>query len=173
LYACEKDAIEQSVEDKIVFVFSSARSGSTWVASDIMGWRHSRRLIDEPGIGQCFAPLRWDAERFHELASVPYMDSGLDYEERIKTRSSEHEGDLPVAPFARFNTESNGPDGFFNKWYRSEFYQSIREQILRQIVIEWGILDYQQVCIKMPNESQSADFFAKGAAGGASNSPHS
>jgi hypothetical protein len=161
LFACAQDKLEESIEEKIVFVFSSARSGSTWVASDIMGWRHERRLIDEPGIGQCFAPLRWDAERFYQLPDVPYMESGLDYETRLKERSSENESELPLVPFARLNAESTGPDGFFNKWYRKDFYENIRRQILHQIIAEWGILDYRQVCIKMPNESQAADFLLK------------
>jgi hypothetical protein len=142
-----KEKIYQSVEDSLVFVLSTARSGSTWLASDILGWRSLRRLLDEPGFGGFFAPLDWSAERFFDLPNVPYMESGLEYELGLKSRLFEVAGSLPLAPFHRRNADCINEDGFFNKWYRKDFYRSVRHFIVEFVVNEWGILDYRQVVL--------------------------
>lgn len=39
------------IESQIVWVFAAPRSGSTWLASQLLANEHRNRLIDEPGIG--------------------------------------------------------------------------------------------------------------------------
>src|SRR6185437_16196581 len=94
---CNSQHLRATQEERSIWVFSTARSGSTWVAHDIIGWRHRARVVDESGIGRMFAPLDWAAERFFavEQRKEPY-ESGLAFETGQLRRT------LPgVPPFER------------------------------------------------------------------------
>src|SRR6202035_1697457 len=57
------------LERGAVWVFSTARSGSTWLTNDLLCADLRARPVDEPGIGRMFAPLQWDAERFFDAGT--------------------------------------------------------------------------------------------------------
>ena len=169
--ACRRERLHSSFAENTVFVFSTARSGSTWLASEILCWDRKGRVVDEPGYGMMFAPIRWDAERFFDLAKLnTYIPSGLEYEIGIKRRaisrsfsgSSQHHSSenerYSVSVFDRYNADLRGPAGLFNTAYREHFCRMIRSALIEHAIDVWGVRHFSRVVFKMPNESQAADF---------------
>src|SRR5260370_20979209 len=64
VFLTSKPRLWDAFEGRAIWLFSTARSGSTWLASDVIAKFGETRLIDESGVGRMFAPLQWDAERF-------------------------------------------------------------------------------------------------------------
>lgn len=140
--------------DRGIWVFSTARSGSTWLSQDILCGTHQVRPVDESGIGRMFAPLQWDAERFHDMGGKrkPYK-SGLEFETRRKPRR-----ERGIPPFERGFANLEKDNQVLSR-YNFEFYaRQLRRTALEHTVHEWGLLGYQRVVYKMPNDSHAADF---------------
>ena len=155
---CNIDALYSSVAKNSIFVFSTARSGSTWLSTDILCWDNQGRCVDEPGHGMLFAPLRWDAERFFDLQNYStYVPSGYDYETGDKHRGM-REG---LAVFDRFNANMNEPTSLFNQAYRGKFFRLLRTSIIQHAIEAWGLRDFKRFVFKMPNESHAADFIGQ------------
>src|SRR5665213_1692246 len=155
--ACRQQSLFSSIARSSVFVFSTARSGSTWLGSEILCWGKGARVVDEPGYGMLFAPLQWDAERYFDLAECNYyIRSGLAYETGLKPRSLPRE----IAVFDRANAELQGPSGLFNIAYQQHFRRMVRSAILEHAIDVWGVSGYRRLVFKMPNESHAADFIA-------------
>ena len=94
LLLVSKQRIWARCEQTAIWVFSTARSGSTWLAVDILCADGRARPVDEPGTGRMFAPLQWDAERFYETGNRElYIESGFPFETGEKPR---HPDLLPV-----------------------------------------------------------------------------
>lgn len=156
MFAAEREQIVASLAGDTVFVFSTARSGSTWLGTDILGWKHRSRIVDEPGFGSLFAPLRWDAERFFNVQDLDY------YIPAEPAMSLFGFSDLPIPEtrlplFSRANEYPSGPSSFIHKAYRGNFNFTVRNWILSNIISEWGVIDYDKVIVKSPNESHGAD----------------
>jgi len=150
---CKLDKLYSAIAANSVFVFSTARSGSTWLSTDILCGLDDGRCLDEPGIGMLFAPIRWDAERYFNLAGTDcYSVSGFDYEIGQRLRR----GAPPV--FERFTRSLSGPAGIFNPAYRSHLLRMIRTALIEHAIDVWGLRNYRRLIFKMPNESHAADF---------------
>lgn len=156
LSVAPRKRLELAVAESTIFVFSTARSGSTWLASDILGWRNRTRVVDEPGFGQLFAPLQWDAERFADLSRCMfYIPSGFAYESGGARR------DLPtdILPvFERRNAALTGPSAIFNPAHIHNFQRMVRRVVVHHLIDEWGLGDFERFVVKLPNESHAADF---------------
>jgi hypothetical protein len=154
---CSKKNVWDTLEDRSIWVFSTARSGSTWIAHDILGWRHRARTVDESGVGRMFAPLSWDAERFFavERRAQPY-ESGLAYE------TGELKRVVPgVPPFERSFRDLGRELQILNHMNFDLFHRLLRDAALEHVLNEWGVRHYTQLVFKMPNDSHAADFIMR------------
>lgn len=135
-------------------MFSTARSGSTWLAADILGWRNRVRIVDEPGFGLLFAPLRWDAERFADLRKIDfYVQSGRPYESGLAPRG------IPNDLLPLFERHAlGGPSGVCSPAYFHDFLETVRRSVVQHLVDHWGLMHFQRFVVKMPNESHAADY---------------
>jgi hypothetical protein len=151
---CTIAELYASVAEKSIFVFSTARSGSTWLSTDILCGDANGRCLDEPGYGMLFAPMQWDAERFFNIANNDcYIPSGLDYETSQRERKMLR--GWPI--FERLYARLQGPSALFNPAYRGRLRQMIRTALIEHAIENWGLLDFERFVFKMPNESQAAD----------------
>ncbi len=140
-----------------VWVFSTARSGSSWLANDILCSFSRGRPIDESGLGRMFSPFDYVAERFYDLASRDrYIPSGLPYELREQKRPS---SSMPVFERAfMYHKEGN------KIWSQQQahLYTSVlRDAALQHALHEWGVIWYQYLVFKMPNDSSAADILMR------------
>ncbi len=110
--------------------------------------------MDEPGLGKMFAPFDWIAERFYNLpGKATYFQSGLDYEHTDRVRD-----DLSVIPpFERAFIFARQENQIWNAQNWHMYLGILKEATFRSVMNEWGVLDYQNVVFKMPNESHAAD----------------
>jgi hypothetical protein len=89
LYYASYKKITENVKHDYIWLFSTARSGSTWLSHDLLCSGGKARPMDEPGIGKMFAPLDWTAERFDRLPEKNFhFESGLAYETGQLPRAS-------------------------------------------------------------------------------------
>jgi hypothetical protein len=153
----DKREIWKSLERRSIWLFSTARSGSTWVGTDVLCWHHRARPVDESGVGRMFAPISWDAERFFELAnrSAPY-ESGFDYEVGAKRRTG-----VGAAPFERVFRNMDQDLKFLNRTNFNLFHRMLRDCALEHILNEWGVKHDRRLVFKMPNDSHAADFIMR------------
>jgi hypothetical protein len=155
---CNQAEIWDQLEKSSVWVFSTARSGSTWLAGDILASRRLKsiaRVVDESGIGRMFAPLSWDFERTWNLAARPfYIESGPAYESGQVQRT--HRPGMPP-PFERAFTDMHRDLQILNRVNYDFYHTSLRETALRHVLNEWGVRGYERLVFKMPNDSHCAD----------------
>jgi hypothetical protein len=159
VFVLNRRTIMAKLAARLIFVFSTARSGSTWIAADVLGWGSRNRPVDEPGLGLIAAPMLWEAERTYDIAGLDYyLPSGLQFE------AGERESGLPetrLPPFERANAHINGPSWFFHPAFRDSFIRRMRAMVLEHVIEEWGLMFYECAVIKAPNESQGADFLLR------------
>ena len=137
-----------------IWLFSTARSGSTWLSHDLLCWDDNTRPMDEPGIGKMFAPLDWAAERFDRLPEKNFhFESGLAYETGRRLRASG--SDLP--PFERVFIYAKQENQIWNPQNWRMFLDIVRETTVRHVINEWGVIGYRKTVFKMPNDSHGAD----------------
>jgi len=140
-----------------IWVFSTARSGSTWLAVDVLCAEGRARPIDESGVGRMFAPLRWDAERFFDPQAHPYhLASGFDLETGQVKRGG---AALPV--FQRGFTNMALENQILSRQNFELYHRLLRDVALEHVINEWGILGFSRVALKMPNDSHAADFIMR------------
>lgn len=154
LFYVQERRLAEQLQKNSIWVFSTARSGSTWLSQDILCSAGKARPMDEPGIGRMFAPIDWMAERLYDISkNAKYFQSGFAYETGTKIRDNKS----ATPPFERsfiFAKQENqicGPQNW--KMYLS----ALRQMAFRHVVSEWGIQDYKRVVFKMPNEAHAAD----------------
>lgn len=144
-----KSRLIDELERRMIWIFGSAGSGTTWLMHDILGAAPSTarpdddtgvRPLDEPGIGILLGAIEVDAERFYQV-----------------DRAAEAAG--PHAPvFERHIDRRSGSDEFVrNPRTAANFRKSIREIVFENVLVHWGVLDYDYVAVKMPNGSHAAD----------------
>lgn len=154
VFYVQQDRLQALVERDSVWVFSVARSGSSWLSQDILCHDHTARSMDEPGIGRLFAPLDWVAERFYDLANkAAHVQSGLDYETKAKRRDDA--GFIPV--FERSFMFGHQENSIWSAQNRAMYLDLIRTTVFQHVLHEWGVIDYQHTVFKMPNDSHGAD----------------
>ena len=157
LHLTAKAHLWRELERRAIWVFSTARSGSTWLAMDVLCAGLRARPMDEPGIGRMFAPLQWDAERFFDPASrARRIESGLNFETGETRRGG---GELPV--FERFFSDMSKENQLL-RTHNFEFYhRALRDVALNHVLNEWGMLDFPRIVFKLPNDSHGADFIMR------------
>ena len=150
----QKDRLYNNLERNSIWVFSTARSGSTWLSQDILCWNGRTRPMDEPGIGRMFAPFDWAAERLHGLTGkTAHFPSGLEYERQTRQRN----GDLGMAPFERAFIYAGQENKIWNRQNWPLYLTVLRETAIQHVINEWGMLGYRNVVFKLPNELHAAD----------------
>lgn len=145
------------LEENCIWVFSSARSGSTWLASDILCWKNRARPMDETGLGKMVAPLRWVPEGLFALPQRRFrFESGYPFEAGLEPRK--HGG---VPPFERAFPENGGGElieQIGSKLNHGMLRTHIRELALDHVIRVWGMpIDYERVVFKAPNDAHGAD----------------
>jgi hypothetical protein len=146
--------MQQTLARNSIWVYSTARSGSSWLALDVLCWDQLTRPMDEPGFGSMFAPIEWDAERFYDLPSRPaHFPSGLDYEKGVLVR----EGTFGVTPFERSYIFARQENKIWNLRNWHVYIDLLRETVFQNVLNEWGVMGYERLVFKMPNDSHAAD----------------
>ncbi len=158
LFYVQPRRLMQTLEANAIWVFSTARSGSTWLSQDILCWDGQARPMDEPGLGKMFAPLDWIAERFHDLAGkAAHFESGLDYEARTRQRTTP----IGSPPFERAFIFAGQENQIWSAQNRQMYLDLLKHTALQHVINEWGVVGYRRVVFKMPNESQAADIIMR------------
>jgi hypothetical protein len=145
------------LEKRSVWVYSTARSGSTWLTHDVLCADIRARPVDESGIGRMFAPLQWDAERFFDAGTRNfYIESGFPFEIGEKQRPRHG---LPVfqRSFANLDLENQ----ILSRHNFDFYHEMLRDVTFGHVLNEWGLLGYPRVVFKMPNDSHGADFIMR------------
>jgi len=126
----------KELEKKLVWIFGTPRSGSTWLASEIL--RHKGiRILDEPAIGIHLGAF-FDNPQIHwNLFNVNYSTN-----------------------FTRI-IDRDRDNLFFSKKYEPVWKDSLRSLILDRISAQFGLAGYDNIVIKAPNESHAADIIMK------------
>ncbi len=157
LLLISKPRLWSEFEKRAIWVFSTARSGSTWLASDVICSFSGARLLDEPGIGRMFAPLQWDAERFFDDSSRNFhIEGGWDYEIGEQKRSQ------PALPmFERAFVNLNQENQVLSHHNYDLYHRMLRDLAFEHVLNEWGMLSYSLLIFKMPNDSHAADFIMR------------
>ena len=154
VFYMQKERLLDFIEENSVWVYSTARSGSSWLSQDILCHGQGVRSMDEPGIGRLFAPVDWVAERFYDLAHKDaYAQSGLDYETRAKARLNV--GFIP--PFERSFMFGGQENSIWSQQNYPLYLDLIRTTMFQHVLHEWGVIDYRTIVFKMPNDSHAAD----------------
>jgi hypothetical protein len=170
LFVVSRPAILERLASSSVWIFSSARSGSTWLAGDLLGKTgapNSWRTIDESGIGRMYAPTDWAAERFYDLAAdwrSVYVESGFEFEAYIRDRSMHYwkSGTKSIPVFERvFHADMMRENQLFSRRNYDFYHASLRRTALEHVLHEWGCRDYERLIFKCPNDSQAADFIVR------------
>lgn len=150
----QRDRLIQSLEKNSVWVFSTARSGSTWLCQDLLCSEGKARPMDEPGIGRMFAPLDWVAERFYNPWGRPgYFESGFEFETGVRTRGNQ----TGLPPFERTFVYAHQENKIWNAQSWKTYLGALKETVFRHVINEWGMINYKNVVFKMPNDSHAAD----------------
>ena len=145
-------------EKESIWLFSTARSGSTWLMTDILCGKGKGRSVDESGVGRMFAPLQMGAERFYNPADRPfYIESGFGYETGKIPRPS---GDA-VAVFQRAFSNMAHENAILSHHNFDLYHRMLRDVALEHVMNEWGMLGYSKIVFKMPDDSQGADFISR------------
>ena len=156
VFLSNRESVLDTLERDSIWIFSSARSGSTWLGQDILGWRNRSRPMDETGLGRMAAPLELQPERFIGIADRSFhFEGGFNYESGMVQRG--HDG-LP--PFERHLAEiarTEPMEHLFSRYNRVMLLSSIRELALTHVINTWGVLDYDRVVFKAPTDSIGAD----------------
>jgi hypothetical protein len=154
LFYAQRDRLLRTLESNSIWLFSTARSGSTWLSQDLLCGARDVRPMDEPGIGRMFAPFDWASERMYNLPEISsYVESGLDYE--TGSRSRDNPDILPPFERAFIYAGRENQIGSAQNW--NLYLDVLKETVFRHVLNEWGLLDYRNVVFKMPNESHAAD----------------
>jgi hypothetical protein len=152
-----KPRLLAKLEKDAIWLFSTARSGSSWLAMDILCRDERGRPIDEPGLGRMFAPLQWDPERFFGLQSRVYpFENGLSYELGQIRRCH-----VEPPPFERMFTSLYRENAIFSHHNYDLYHRLIKTCALEHFLNEWGFLDVNRLVFKLPNGSHASDFIMR------------
>src|SRR3984957_14368757 len=131
----QKDRLIHHLEKTCIWIFSTARSGSTWLSHDILCWNGRTRPMDEPGLGRMFAPFDWVAERFYDLPrKAAHFQSGLDYESKKKIRDGKH----GIPPFERAFIYAGQENQIWSMQNWSMYLETLKDTAFRHVINEWG-----------------------------------
>ena len=163
LESCLRRDLVNSIEEKMIWVFGSPRSGSTWLARDIICRLPSQsrpsdvgrnRLVDEMGIGTVLGAFLFDPEHFYKIDQVvDHRDPGPDLETATARRAIRNEPLFQRILFKNYNN----PESMLSDRTRHAIRDLIREATFNHVLLYWGVLNYDRVVFKAPNEGHAAD----------------
>ena len=163
LESCLKRDLVNSIEERMIWVFGSPRSGSTWLARDIICKLPSQshpsdvarnRLVDEMGIGTVLGAYLFEPEHFYHIDQVvEHCDPGPDLELATGRRAIRG---TPLFQRILFKNYDN-PESMLSVGTRRAICDMIREVTFNHVLLYWGVLDYDRVVFKAPNEGHAAD----------------
>jgi len=131
-----KDKLYNELESKLVWIFGTPRSGSTWLAHDIL--RHEKiRSLDETMIGAQLGA-------FYDNPAPHWALMNNHHKARF-TRIIDRDRD----------------DLFFSRKFEKTWKKSLRLLILDRIRAQFGITGYDHIVMKAPNESHASDLIMK------------
>lgn len=143
----QKDRFIRNLEKNCIWIFSTARSGSTWLSHDILCWDGRTRPMDEPGLGRMFAPFDWVAERFYDLPlKAAHFHSGLDYESKTKIR----DGKYGIPPFERAFIYAGQENQIWSMQNWSMYLDILKDAAYRHVINEWECWATRMLCSKCP-----------------------
>jgi len=125
-------------EKKLVWIFGGPRSGTTWLATDILN-RDGIAVVNESLIGNHIGLLRDDIMLYFQLANGrkdPVFERSID-------------------------RESDNEHRFFAKKYEKVWLNSLRTMILERVAAQFDLVKYQCIIMKSPNESHAADIIMR------------
>lgn len=124
------------LEKKLVFVFGTPRSGSTWLKNDILR-RERIRSFNEPMLGAQLGAFIDNPAVHWNLFIGNYS-----------------------AKFTRL-IDQDRKDLFFSPDFESVWRKSLRTLILDRVFAQFGNKGYDYILIKSPNESHASDLVMK------------
>jgi hypothetical protein len=156
LIVTNRKRVIDELEKRSIFVFSSPRSGSTWLSHDILCWKHQNRPMDETGLGQLLAPFELAPERFFllETRDQPYEFEWSYKNGALFRRSAE------TPPFERYSPEvarTEPMEQLLSYDHRRMFCSHVRELALDHVLNVWGFSGFDRVIFKCPVDSLGAD----------------
>jgi len=131
-----EEKLFEKLETKLVWIFGSPRSGSTWLAHDILR-KEKIRHLDETMLGahlgafQDNPAIHWNLFKGHYKAKF--------------TRIIDRDRD----------------DLFFSSKFDNSWKESLRIFILNRIKAQFGFTGFNYVVLKAPNESHASDILMK------------
>ncbi|ESQ80748.1 sulfotransferase domain-containing protein [Asticcacaulis sp. YBE204] len=157
LYAVDRPVFERSMTSKLVWLFSIARSGTTWLG-EIFWSLGDVAVIDEPALPRMLGILEWDPE---------YVFGGLkdfwrDNPFKSHVRGTEFGTDIPPgresAVFSRqLAAKSMERNAIWAPHSLALLQQVFVSAICEQVVREYGVGWYSHAVLKCPNDTQIAD----------------
>lgn len=130
------EKIYDEYERKIVWVFGTPRSGSTWLSKSILKMDRIG-VIDESGIGALFGAYLDDPMPFYHMMKGAYP---------IRMRRFVDEGSF---------------DAFFSENYEKVWKKSVRNMIIDRIRAQFPLMAFDIIAMKAPNESHGSDIIMK------------
>jgi len=126
----------ENLEKKLVWVCGTPRSGSTWLASNILR-RKGIRMIDELMIGA----------QVGAFLDNPQVHWNI-FQGKYKAR------------YTRI-VDAVRDDLFFSSKYEEKWIKSLRNFVLSRISAQFGYSGYDHIVLKSPNESHGSDVLLK------------
>ena len=124
------------VEAKLVWVFGTPRSGSTWLARDILK-KKEIKFQDESQIGQHLGVIR------HDPSTVWNIVNGV-----------------PNTKFPRI-IDKDRQDLFFSEKYVTSWKKPLRDLIISRLTAQHDLDSLDYLVMKSPNESYGSDIVMK------------
>ena len=145
-----------TLEKDSIWIFSPPRSGTTWLAQDILGSTPDVRPVDESGLGRMLSPLQSGPERLLNLGErAARFESGPEFERGRMPRTRPG-----IPPFVRQFPEESRTEPFeqiLASEHDEMFRRHVRELTLDHVLHVWGFLGYQRLAFKCTDDSQAAD----------------
>ncbi len=126
----------EQLEEKIVWIFGTPRSGSTWLGSEILR-RERVKFLDESMLGAHLGA-------FLDNPQVHWNFMINNY----------------AANFTRI-IDTDRDNLFFSSKFESTWKESLRQMILSRISAQFGFTGFDNIVIKAPNESHASDIIMK------------
>lgn len=163
VFAVNRPRLMQDMESRVAWLFSVARSGTTWVG-DVCWDMGDIAVIDEPALPRMLGISQTDPELFHVTNNAIWRDNplspGVCLDEISQTVKINQDCDLhPVIPrqILRYAEVRNA---IWASHSRNLLQQFFIDAQLEQIIREYGIGWYKSVLMKCPNDAQIADFIS-------------
>jgi len=126
----------EDLETKLVWIFGTPRSGSTWLTHDILR-KERMRSLDETMLGAQIGAFTDDPTIHWHWLNGRYK-----------------------ANFTRI-IDADRKDAFFSSKFEKEWKESLKFLILHRIRAQFSFYGYEHVIIKAPNESHASDLILK------------